>query len=242
MAALDEPLRARVRSGVRDRRIKLRGGVLHGEVHGLDLKEHGVEHVQEFITLAADLTRATQAPIGDRLLVRAMHDSDVLVRAQAFRHLSALEGSTQRFEALRDGWLQAPEPLMRITAADKSETDVALAVLLALAGDASTPIAYAVLAVRRIGALDHDVVAPLRSLQHDDVQVQSAIAEELAKRGEVGGGLALAEVDGGELALAGVEAGELALAGVQAGDLALAEADEPADPTPRRPRATIKKS
>ena len=225
LAALDAPLRARVLDAVRDRRLRLADGVLHAEVHGTDLRRAGVEQVRELLRLASSLLTASEHPIGPALLERA-RENDLLVRCQAARTLWSLGYEPDAAEALRQRWLESPEPLLRITACAQSPVDHALPVLRDLAADPATPPSYAVLALRRLGRLEHDgVLAALRTVQRSEPKVQSALAEELARRGAQGGGLALAEPIGGELALAAAaHEGELAFVEAsQAGELALIE-------------------
>lgn len=215
LSVLDPPLRQRLLTAVDERKLHLRRGRLHAEVHGLDLKSRGLEQVRAFVALAADLQAAAAGPLGERLLARARNDPDLLVRTHAARAFWSLGGSWDQATALIEDWLTAPEPILRITACEASPPEVALPVLVALAGDPSTPTAHAVLAVRRLGGLEHpDLVGALHGLANPQPDVVFAVAKELARHGEQGGGLALAEDgSGGELAVVGAEGGELAVAG-----------------------------
>ena len=224
LSVLDESLRERLATAVRDRKLVLRRGRLQAEVHGLDLKSRGLEQVREFVGIASGLRAASTGPVTDRLLLRARNDRDLVVRTHAARALWSLEASSDRAEALRESWLVAPEAILRVAACAASEPEQALPVLADLAGDPASPGPHRVLAVRRIGGLEHvDVVSVLRGLSGEEPDLVVAIAEELARHGEQGGGLALAEGgEGGELAFAGGQGGEVALAGERGGEVAVA--------------------
>ncbi len=207
LALFDAPMRWQTVLHVERWRLSLSDGHLRAEVHGLDVKERGIEQVREFLRYAHSLRRAAAAPVGDRLLHNAKRDRDPPLRIANAEALWDLEPRSERANALRKAWLRrAHRADLRIAAARRSGEE-GLTVLESLARSDDPEAAIA--ATRALGDLAPASLPILHALA-DLPLVADVVAEQRARHG-IGGELALkSEGDGGELALSSAE-GELAL-------------------------------
>ncbi len=206
LALFDAPLRWQTALHVERWRLSLSHGHLRAEVHGLDLKQRGVEQVREFLRYAHSLRTAAAAPVGDRLLHNAKRDRDPPLRIANAEALWELEPRSERANELRKAWLRrAHRADLRIAAARRSEEE-GLQVLESLARSDDPEAAIA--ATHALGDLAPASLPILHALA-DLPHIADAVAEQRVRHG-IGGELALDGATEGGLALSSAE-GELAL-------------------------------